>query len=98
MGDTENKEENTNFATELLHHLVVQNKRVFIALMITLAMLFMSNLAWLWVFQSYDYASYDVESHDGGHANYIGNDGDINNGESESVPKNQTQRTESEND
>ena len=78
----EKEEKQENLASEILNHLIVQNKRMFIAFMITLFMLFASNLAWLWVFQSYDYSSYQAESNDGGNANIIGNDGDINNGES----------------
>lgn len=86
-------EKKENLATEILNHLVTQNKRIFLVLMVTLFMLFASNLAWLWAFQSYDYESYDVKSEDGGNANYIGNDGDINNGKSESVPEEKTKRS-----
>ena len=38
-------------------------------------------MAWLWVFQSYDYVT--VDSSGEAPANYIGNDGDIYNGTSE---------------
>ena len=61
-------------------------KRQWIALIIALCMLFASNAAWLYAWMQYDYKSkeviVDVNSDDGGNANYIGNDGDIVNGES----------------
>ena len=61
-------------------------KRQWIALIIALCMLFASNAAWLYAWMQYDYSSeeviVDVNSDDGGNANYIGNDGDIVNGES----------------
>ena len=61
-------------------------KRQWIALIIALCMLFASNVAWLYAWMQYDYTSeeviVDVNSDDGGNANYIGNDGDIVNGES----------------
>ena len=61
-------------------------KRQWIALIIALCMLFASNVAWLYAWMQYDYTSeeviVDVNSEDGGNANYIGNDGDIVNGES----------------
>ena len=62
-------------------------KRQWIALIIALCMLFASNAAWLYAWMQYDYTSeetiVDVNSDDGGNANYIGNDGDIVNGESD---------------
>ncbi len=48
-----------------------------------------TNMAWLWVFQSYDYVT--VDSSGEAPANYIGNDGDIYNGTSESKEKEQKQ-------
>lgn len=59
---------------------------------IALVLLFLSNALWLWAWFQYDYESYTIESHDGGHANYIGNDGDIYNGESESKETNQEEQ------
>lgn len=61
-------------------------KRLVIALIVAIALMFATNIAWLLVFNSYDYASETysdevlVDSGDGGTANYIGNNGDINNG------------------
>lgn len=61
-------------------------KRMIIALAITVVLLFATNAAWLYVWNQYDYESetVTVDSNDGGNANYIGNDGDIVNGESDS--------------
>lgn len=57
-------------------------KRLIIALMITVGLLFLSNMAWLYVWQQYDYVEEDIDldSRDGGNANYIGENGDIVNG------------------
>lgn len=58
-------------------------KRQWIALIIALCMLFASNAAWLYCWCQYDYSSEEIVTVDGkdGIANYIGNDGDIVNGE-----------------
>lgn len=67
-------------------------KRLTIALVVAIVVILLSNLAWLYMWNSYDYASdyseVSLESEDGGNANYIGNDGDISNGESESKESN----------
>ena len=64
-----------------------QIKRLWIALIVSVCLLFASNAAWLYAWMQYDYSSeetiVDVNSDDGGNANYIGNDGDIVNGESD---------------
>lgn len=68
-----------------------QVKRGWIALIIAVGLLFASNAAWLYAWMQYDYSSeetiVDVNSDDGGNANYIGNDGDIVNGESDRTEK-----------
>ena len=60
-------------------------KRLVIALIFAILMICVSNIAWLYVWNSYEYVgdsqAVTVDS-DGGNANYIGNDGDISNGES----------------
>lgn len=57
-------------------------KRLIIMLAIMLVLFFASNMAWLYVWDQYEYVDDDVtvDSQDGGNANYIGNDGDIING------------------
>lgn len=60
-------------------------KRLVIALIISICLIFASNLVWLYTWMQYDYSSeeithtIDVDAKDG-IANYIGNDGDIVNG------------------
>ena len=57
--------------------------RLFVTLAMVIALLVITNIAWLFVFSQYDYESYSVSANDGD-ANYIGNDGDITYGECES--------------
>ena len=56
--------------------------RVIIALIIAI---FLSNAAWLWFFNQFDISgeTVSVDSRDAGIANYIGEDGTINNGRGE---------------
>ena len=58
-------------------------KRMIVAVITAIALLFASNALWLYAWMQYDYSSEEViiDSQDGGTANYIGNDGDIINGE-----------------
>lgn len=60
------------------------NKRLLIGLVIVVVLMFLTNLCWLWMWNQYDYVSSEdtvtLETRDGT-ANYIGNDGDIINGE-----------------
>lgn len=58
-------------------------KRLLIALALAIVMLFVSNVAWLLFFNQFDISDsvVTVDSESEGHANYIGNDGDITNGE-----------------
>lgn len=69
----------------ILSRMERSNKRMLIALIIAVTLLFASNALWLYEWTQYDYCgdttSQDVtlESKDG-IANYIGNNGDINNG------------------
>ena len=60
-----------------------QVKRGWIALIVAVCLLFASNAAWLYAWCQYDYSSDKIVTVDGkdGIANYIGNDGDIVNGE-----------------
>lgn len=62
-------------------------KRLVIALIISILLVFASNIAWLYAWSQFEYVSTDesvtVDARDGT-ANYIGNDGTINNGESNS--------------
>jgi hypothetical protein len=65
----ENKGDGENMALELLKEVKLQSKRWFLAFVITLVLLFASNISWLYVFQSYDYVSQDGEGY-----NYYNNE------------------------
>ena len=56
-----------------------------IIIILLIVLLVISNAMWLYAWNQYDYVYDDyteVDSGDGGDINYIGNNGDINNGES----------------
>lgn len=57
-----------------------REKRLLVAVLIAVCLLFASNAMWLWAWMQYDYSteeySVDLESGDG-IANYIGQDGDF---------------------
>lgn len=59
-------------------------KRLWIALIVVTVSFLISNLAWIWWINQYVFESYEVTAEGDGHANYIGQDGDIYNG-SESI-------------
>lgn len=65
-----------------------RQKHNFILILVLIAALLFSNLGWLYAWMQYDYVETDnsiiVDGGDRGIANYIGNDGDINNGEDNS--------------
>ncbi len=61
-------------------------RRLVVALIISIIMIAVSNLAWLYMWNSYEYIGESNVSVEGdGTANYIGNDGDITNGKSDST-------------
>lgn len=64
-----------------------QIKRMWVALIVLAVALFLTNMAWIGVFNSYEYSTEEIvveqDAQDGGNNNYIGNNGDINNGLSE---------------
>lgn len=59
-------------------------KRLLTVILILIACIVVSNLAWLWVWNQYDFSSesYTIENYDDGNANYLdsGVEGVINNG------------------
>jgi hypothetical protein len=59
---------------------------MWIALIVAIALMFFTNMIWVGVFSSYDYSSEEiiVDAEDG-NANYIGQDGNIYNGEDNSA-------------
>lgn len=65
------------------------NKRVTIALIISIILLFVSNALWLYMWCQYDYIDETSVSVEGeGNANYIGQDGEIYNGKDSSKTQN----------
>lgn len=67
------------------------NKRLLIALILAIVLIFASNAVWLYAWMQYDYYSgeetkIDVDAKEGT-ANYIGNDGSIINGQDTSDQK-----------
>lgn len=61
-------------------------RRLVIALVICIILIFASNAIWLYAWCQYDYTSTETVDIDSGEgiANYIGRDGDITNGEDQS--------------
>lgn len=60
-------------------------KHLITAIVIIVMLLFVSNAIWVYEWTQYDYSSESVEvDAKDGTANYIGNDGDINNGKDSS--------------
>lgn len=57
-----------------------QIKRLWIALIVSVCLMFASNAAWLWAWMQYDYESYEITADGDSNANYIGQDGNIYNG------------------
>ena len=64
-----------------------QIKRMWIALIVAVALIFASNAIWLYAWMQYDYSSEEVivDAEDNGNANYIGQDGNIYNGKDNSA-------------
>ena len=91
--------ENLNVVVPYVAHETAQarserrEKRLWIALIVAIALIFASNIAWLSAWNSYDYSSTTeeiiVDAEDNGNANYIGQNGDIYNGEDNSAKENQ---------
>jgi hypothetical protein len=75
-----------------------QLKRVWIALLVSIGVLLATNAIWIWYISQYDFVSYTVSSGGGGHASYIGNDGNIYNGESDSEEADEEKPQKSEGD
>ena len=61
-------------------------KRLILALLISVSLLFASNMAWLWFFNSFDIVTETVtqDTDTGGLNAYVGGNGAITNGETDS--------------
>lgn len=62
-------------------------KRLIIALIVAICLLFATNVLWIWHNSQYDFVDSDVnvDTEGEGNANYIGQDGDIYNGTNNST-------------
>ena len=65
-------------------------KRFVIVIVVSVVLLFASNMAWLWFFNQFDFESEEVtlNSQDAGNASYMGGSGVIDNGRGESQDDN----------
>ena len=81
-------EERKSDAWLMIAELGRQNKRMFSALIVVLILWAGTIGGFIWYLNQYDFSAeiYDVQqdASDGGDVNYIGNDGDILNGEAKS--------------
>ena len=68
-----------NLATELLHTLKASIKRLYIVILILIALLFGTNIAWLYAWNIPSEET-TITSDDYSNANYIKGDGEITNG------------------
>ncbi len=78
LEDKKEKEETKGFlASDLLSMLKKQLRALWVIIFLLLAALVGTNMAWLWVFQSYDYVSQDGDG-----VNYFNSrtEGDVYNG------------------
>ena len=81
-----NTTENTNVTVPyVVHEATVarqerQIKRMWVALIVAVALIFASNAIWLYAWLQYDYESYEITADGDSNANYIGQDGNIYNG------------------
>ena len=75
----ENHETISKYAMEFIcTRLDKINRRVIVALMITIVLLFASNLAWLWAWMQYDYESTEtIYTQDGQGTNIIGDKNEV---------------------
>lgn len=69
-------------------------KRLWIALIVAIAMIFASNAAWLWYESQFDYVEYSYDyQQDGQGTNIIGDENEVNNGATaESQNQNQEEK------
>ena len=76
----QNKKDNATLATEILGELKSQNSRFFKVIIALILAIVVITVIFMYERSQWDYSSYEVNSNDGGNANFIGNDGEINNG------------------
>ena len=75
-------------------------RRLIRIIIILIIGMILNNLMWIYFYNQYDYTdstttdTVTVDSNDGGNANYIGNDGEITNGENNSNPNDPNPNTD----
>lgn len=82
--DNENRPENVPYIVHesSLARMERINRRLWIALILVICLLVATNGAWLWYESQWEVVETEItQENDGGYNNYIGNDGDIYNGE-----------------
>lgn len=78
LDKVEGQLEGLSFASEILKQLKDNSKKLWIAIIVLIIALVGTNMAWLYVFQSYDYASYEQDGEGYNNVN-VNNGGDVNN-------------------
>lgn len=81
--DNDKGKEEKSLALEILEEVKAQSNRWMAAFFVALGLWAATIAGFIWYIYQYDYANYEVESNDGGNANFIGRDGDITNGTSQ---------------
>lgn len=95
MNEINEKDEKAAVPFYVFESFRIHNKNIIttliVALIITIVLLFATNIAWLTYESQFDYADEEVTlgAQDNGNANYIGQDGDISNGIHQSQNENE---------
>lgn len=96
---TENKEKEMQLTVPYIAHEAAQARtertirRLIVALIVSIILLFATNVLWIWNNSQYDFVDgeVNVDTEGEGNANYIGQDGDIYNGTNYSQEKSKNQ-------
>lgn len=95
MNEINEKDEKAAVPFYVFESFRIHNKNIIttliVALIVTIVLLFATNIAWLTYESQFDYADEEVTlgAQDNGNANYIGQDGDISNGIHQSQNENE---------
>lgn len=81
-----------SLALEILEEVKLQSKRWMVAFFVILGLWAATIGTFVWYINQYDYSDYDIQSHNGGNANFVGRDGDITNGTGQSKNENSQER------
>lgn len=81
-----------SLALEILEEVKLQSKRWMVAFFVVLGLFAATIGTFVWYINQYDYSDYDIQSRDGGNANFVGRDGDITNGTGQSKNEDSQER------